>query len=353
MPGIKRKSRRILDPHVRLQWSVEVDDHINSLAWSPDSKWVAAASVSGPVVILDGRTGQVRHRLAGHRFGTCEVAWNADGSRLASVGQDSTVRLWDPENGAHLHALAGGAAWVEHLAWSPIGNLLASAAGRKLRLWNGEGELVQAYPDQISTISDLQWKPGEQVLTSASYSNVTLWTPHQNEPLRNLHWKGSILALAWSANGRCIATGDQDATVHFWFAQTGQDLQMYGYPTKVRELSWDSSSRYLATGGSATATVWDCSGKKGPEGSKPLELHGHTTFLSALAFQPHGPLIVTADGEGRVLFWRIDRPRQPLMQMVLGSGVSQVAWAPTDDVVAFGTETGQVSAYTSPRVSLR
>jgi WD40 repeat protein len=70
----------------------------------------------------------------------------------------------------------------------------------------------------------------------------------QEAPQRRFEWKGSILRLAWSPNGRFVATGDQDSTVHFWFEEDRRDLQMSGYPTKVREL-WNAASRYLATGG--------------------------------------------------------------------------------------------------------
>jgi WD40 repeat protein len=349
MPRIKPTSKRILDPKSLQQWIAQLDDYVNSLAWSPDGKWLAAASVSGPITIFAGKSGQVLHVLDGHDFGTCEVGWNASGTTLASVGQDGHVRLWDPETGQERFKLPGGASWVEHLAWSPEGDLLATTAGRKLCLWNGaNGQLLQDYPDQSSTISDVSWQPGKQVLTSTAYGSITFWQPDRNEPIRSLEWKGSILVMAWSPDGNYIATGDQDATVHFWITRTGQDLQMHGYPTKVRELSWDGTSRYLATGGSPTVTIWDCSGK-GPEGSKPIELKGHTTLLSALAFQHRGKLIASASTNGTLMFWQIDKPKRPLVQASLGSGISQLTWSPDNRLIAVGTEAGGVSVYGIPQ----
>ena len=74
--------------------------------------------------------------------------------------------------------------------------------------------------------------------------------------------------MAWSPDGKVLAHGNQDATVHFWYAQTGTDLQMSGYPTKVRELGWDFTSRYLATGGGRMPCVWDCqAGRRGRRGA--------------------------------------------------------------------------------------
>ncbi|HMP41901.1 MAG TPA: WD40 repeat domain-containing protein, partial [Roseiflexaceae bacterium] len=66
---------------------------------------------------------------------------------------------------------------------------------------------------------------------------------------RKFEWKGSVLVLAVSLDGKYIAAGAQNASVHFWICRDGTDLEMSGYPRKVRELAWDSSSSYLATGG--------------------------------------------------------------------------------------------------------
>jgi WD40 repeat protein len=160
-----------------------------------------------------------------------------------------------------------------------------------------------------------------------------------------------VLVVAWSPDGKYIATGDQDSTVYFWIVQRGQDLQMYGYPTKVRELSWDSTSRYLATGGSDIVTIWDCAGK-GPAGSKPIELEAHAELISALGFAHRGLLIASASADGRLIFWKLGKQKRPLplAQAAFDTSISQLAWSPDDGMLALGTESGLVSVCTTPRV---
>src|SRR6185369_7161824 len=156
-------------------------------------------------------SGTLRHALKGHGFGTTAIGFAASGKHFASTGQDGAVSLWDVTSGKEVKKMQGGAAWVERLAWCPTENLLATAAGKKLRLWNAAGDMIREYADHPSTIADIQWKPGEKILASAAYEVVCLWTPEQQEAVQRFSWKGSHLALAWSPDGKYIATGDQDS----------------------------------------------------------------------------------------------------------------------------------------------
>ena len=348
MSRLNNLSNRFVQPaQLRKNWTANISDHVIDLAWSPDGSYIAAASVLGPVTIFEGRRRSVIHDLEGHEFGTMSIAWHPDSKVLASAGQDGKIRLWDMTSGEATHSLDGGAAWVEHLAWSSGKNpILASAAGRKLKLWNADGDIVREYPDHQSTISDIQWKPHKRQLASIAYGGVTLWDPQQSEAVRRLEWKGSSLVIEWSPDGKHIATGDQDSTVHFWIMSTGIDLQMSGYPTKVRELSWDAASQYLATGGGHEVTVWDCSGR-GPEGSKPITLSGHRDFLSVVRFQHDGKLLASGGADGMVYVWQLrgSLRSRAVHEADLTAGVTKLAWSPNDQYIAVGDELGGVSVF--------
>ena len=327
-------------PGLTERWRATIDGHVIDAAWSPDGQRLAVASVDGPITIFDGTTGTVQHELAGHNFGTAEVSWNADSTLLASAGQDGKVRVWDADSGDERAALDGGASWVEHVAWCPHAPLLATAAGRKLRIWNDAFELIQAYPDQPSTIGALAWDPQSGVVATAAYAVMRLWSPQQDTPVLELPWQGSVLVIAWSPNGKYIATGDQDATVHFWYVADAEDLQMSGYPTKVRELAWDPSSQYLATGGGPDVLIWNCGGK-GPEGTRPRHLMGHDAYLSALAYQHRGPLLASGCQAGRLSLWPARRSK-PLATTELGSEITRLRWSPDDTHLAATTSGGDV-----------
>ncbi len=340
-----------------------IDGHVVELAWSDSLDLIAAASADGPISIFDAKSGQVRHALSGHGFGTSCVAWSVDGKHLASAGQDGKIRLWDPVTGNVAHELPAGAAWAERVAWCPTANVLASAAGKKLRLWNLAGEMVREFPDHPSTITDIRWKPGEPILASAAYAKLSLWnTSIPPSPpgrgaggegdamigdpalIREFTWQSSLLVLEWHPKARFMAAGAQDCTVHFWEMASGEDLQMSGYPTKVRELSWDASGRWLATGGGPTPTVWDFTGK-GPSNSTPLQFDAHQDNVNCLAFQRRGSYLASGGEDGLLALWQPGRQKGALALAKHDAPITQLAWAGDDCRLAVGTADGAVVLY--------
>lgn len=331
-------------PTLASRWQANIGDHVIGMVWSDDGALLAVASVSGPITLFDAHTGAIKQRLKGHGFGTASIAFQPGGNLLASVGQDGKARLWNSANGAEVAVLDAGAAWAERIAWNRRGDRLVTSAGKKLRLWNDAGELLRAYPDQPSTIADVQWSVKGKEFATAGYGGVSFFTTDADVPRTRFAWKGSVLVLAWSPDGRCIAGGAQDCSVHFWYLKDGKDLEMSGYPQKVRELSWDSTSTYLATGGGNQVTIWDCSGK-GPAGSTPISFELHEQPLSVLAFQNKGPLLLSACGGGIIALWIPGGWKRELAQRQIEEGITQASWAPNDSRLALGGERGYVAVW--------
>lgn len=333
-------------PVFKRRWQVTLEDHIQSLEWSRDGSLLAAATISGPIAILDPGTGTTKQMLPGHGFGTLSLSWHPDHRRLASAGQDGKVRVWDAPAGAEIQHFPGGAAWVEQVSWSPNGKHLAIGAGKKLSLCNSALDQVHAYPDQPKSIADLVWTSHSREFLTGGFGGVTFWSPDQREPVKQFEWRGAILKLALSPDEKLLAAGSQESAVHFWFMKNGKDLEMSGYPLKVRELSWDADSRQLATGGGELVTVWNCSGK-GPAGTTPVQLALHTEPIGALAFQHRGPMLASGCTSGKIALWY---PAGQARHLGFGTldeeeGVSQLAWSPSDGLLAVGGERGTIQVY--------
>lgn len=340
MPGVTDGGGiELIDP----SWTAQGSDYVTALDWSPDGKWLAAASADGAIRLLDPTTGEFLRGFPGHGMSTSTLAWSPDGRRLASGGQDGKARLWDADTGAETAILNGGGNWVEHLAWTKHGNKLATAAGRSLHVWDEDGASLFGFAAHASTISGLVWlRDGRQLATSC-YGGVNLWQLGRNRPKRRFEWRGSFLSLALSPNGRHAAGGCQDASMIVWNVKTGENLGMSGYPGKVVRLAWDAGSRFLASAAGTDTVLWDFSGA-GPANRKPQTLSRHLGRIVDLRFHPKMSRLATAGDEGMLILWRLPEGAISHIAM-LKESLSVLAWNPNGEALAAGLAEGGIALF--------
>jgi len=325
--------------------AIALDAYIVDFAWSHDGRSLAVIGGEGAVALLSATDDEPQPRVLGeHALGAIAIAWQPGGTLIASSGQDGEVVLWDSVAGAAVKRLRPGTAWTEHLAFSPDGKLLATATGKALKLWGADGELVHEFEPLAATIAAIAWdKPGRDLAAATQGAVVVQRIEPPQFTQRKHSWPAACLTAAYSPNGKVLASGMQDGTVHFWMLTTGKDSQMRGYPSKVTLTEWSSNGRYLATAAGSDVVVWDFGGK-GPEGSQPLELQGHTERVTHLAFHPNGPWLASAGKDWRVSLWCPGKETRVIDAHLLGE-VTALRWSPDGQRLAVGESKGRVTVY--------
>ena len=112
--------------------------------------------------------------------------------------------------------------------------------------------------------------------------------------------RGACLTASWNADGRVLAAGMQDGSIHLWNAATGTQTQIPGLGAKVFATEWSANARYLAAAAGNTLIVWDMSAK-GAQAQQPQELRAHSDRITALRFRPTGTWLVSAARDRRLL----------------------------------------------------
>jgi len=315
--------------------AVQFPDYVAALAWRPDSTMLAVACADGSVHELLA-AGGASARVGVHDGGACAVGYAIDGT-LASAGEDGRVAIGPrPPQPA-------GAGWVEHLAWSPDGALLATAVGRRVQLWTCDGELVAETPPQPATVECLAWAPEGGRLALGGHGGVALIDRDGDAFGDRLEWTGVVLALEWAPDGRRLACGMQDMTVWVWDTEARQGAAMTGYGRKVRELAWSADGRWLATGGGRVPVVWRYDGD-GFQADGQVELRGHDGPIVWAGFQPGGSLLATAGEDGLVILWELPND-QPLTAATVSEPAGACAWSPDGTMIVLGGETGRVAVF--------
>jgi WD40 repeat protein len=326
-------------------WRLELGDYVSTLAVHPGGSLVAAGSLGGDGVLVESATGRLVAKLPEHPFGIATLAWSRTGHLLATGGHDGVVRIVDSEGRALAATHVGG--WVACVRWSPTDDdLLAIAAGKHVLVMSSDGSVVHRYPALPSTVTDLAWTGNGERVGAAAYGGLGWYDPsQQSDELADVfEWKGSLLGLAVSPNGRWACAGSQDATVHLWKLWSGDELSMSGYAAKIERLAFSPEGQWLAVGCLGGLTVWDFSGK-GPSGRAPASGDAHDRHIEAIVWQRDGGRLITGCAAGRLVLWR--RPRKardemrPLDVEQGETGVSQLAW-PRVDALYVGRADGTV-----------
>jgi len=239
------------------------DGPVWGVAFSPDGRRLATASVDSTARLWDPATGEHLRTLTGHHSTVLGVAFSPDGRRLATASVDKTARLWDPATGKHLLTLTGHDDMVGGVAFSPDGRLLATASGDKTaRLWNpATGKHLRTLTGHDSAVHGVAFSPDGRLLATASDDKTArLWDPATGEHLRTLTGHDdTVWGVAFSPDGRRLATASRDKTARLWDPATGEHLRtLTGYTGKVSGVAFSPDGRLLATASlDKTARLWN------------------------------------------------------------------------------------------------
>jgi WD40 repeat protein len=318
-----------------------IEDFPVAMAWSPDGGTLAVGGGEGRLYLLGA--GGTTQQLGEHAPGVLELAWQPKGTWLVSSGQDGAVRCWNPlQPQAEPRVLARAPRWPAGLAWRADGKQLAFAQGKDVLLFDAECAPLRQLGGHGAALSHLAWRGRDELIGAG---NGALFVDRvDGGAIEQFVLEGTPLTLSLSPDMKVVANGLADGTVNFRYLNSRKRSRMSGYAGKVDQTSWSLNSRWLATSstGASSIVVWDFSGK-GPEGTDPLQLEGHEERVEALAFQPNGPLLVSAGRDWRVALWRPGPGSRAALDIQLLDGpAGTAAWSADGRKLAVAQPSGKV-----------
>jgi WD40 repeat protein len=240
---------------------------IDGLAVSPDGHWIATASTEeGAVYLWDVTSGKRVRVLQGYvntELIYSVLAFSADSRRLVTRTAADTVVLWEVESGTPLRRFRGHGKEMLTAAFTADGKWLATGGtdGSSI-LWDltasGPARLIQR------SSSGLPWgvfSPDGRWLAIESGDRATVLDVVTGDRVRDLVHAARVSAIAFSADGKRIATGGTDNAVVIWDAGSGMLLRRFADHDDVVsrvEFTADGSTLTITTGVSpGDRTVWD------------------------------------------------------------------------------------------------
>lgn len=282
-----------------------------SIAFSPDGKYLSGVCHQNTIPVWDAQDGRLIRSLESSPIQEVAVAFSLDGRQIATGGFAGTIRLWDSDTGQLLRMIGPLPSPIWELAFSPDGTRLASASFDRsssapgMHLWNiSNGDMLFDYRNENKPllVLSVDYSPDGKTLAYGTFNSVLILDAGQGTLIKVWSIPNHVGDLAFSADGRFLATGSDDHKIRLWETRS-YELQstLDGHRHYVNGVVFSPDGKLVVSGShDQKVGIWDLG-----SGHLLNLLQGHEDAVLRVAINPAGTLIASISWDGTVRLWGV------------------------------------------------
>lgn len=302
---------------------------------SSDDRFLLTATKDKQAKLFDQSSGKF---LGAYDTGGHVTVARFLGDSVITSGSDQTIRIFDRDSRKQIARLTGHGREVTALAVAPIGNRAFSADGTgKIKVWDvsdpGSYRPEVKFPGAWSCVID---PSSRYVAIATNEKNIAIVDLKTRKTMKRIgDFRSLAVDVAWSPDGKRIASGSNDGSFRVFDFATGAEIWQFQGTGQMRSAAWSRDGKYVASGQNGIGYVWDAS-----TGKQVLdEKLGAYTINSA--FSPDSKSVFFAGGH-QVLQVELSSRKIVKQHTLQVSEASDLAIAPNGKLIVIGSVDGRV-----------